>query len=405
MRDNIVTTNSKRIILILFILSFLLSVTANTSLYPIVWNINSVGMLISICLLPSLALRRNDFDSCTNGIIVCIMLMSIFQTIRSILFPDLQIKGNLYFTLFGNPFCTLSLIISIFIYLCKSGQTLLYLKKYTIFFVFIGVLVYFLLNKKFSFSLWTVTAFFPFYKKKFRFLFILMYLIVFYEAALAEETSRTNIVTLGICSVALTCYYFNVSKKIIYLLCYGMIIIPLAYFIITLIDPTFSVIELIMESVSNNVDETMDTADTRTFLFVEMIDDLTKNNAWLWGKGARSGYFSFYFYRSTSGLGDHWYRITSEVSALHYLLKGGIVFCVFHYGLIMYAVHKALTYGRNKFVQTIAILASGWIFISSFSILHGFSIVIVGFYILLGCCLSEKWLNKTDKEIEKLFIS
>lgn len=405
MQDNIITTNSKRIILILFVLSFLLSVTANTSLSPIVWHINSVGVLISICLLPSLAFRRNDFGSCTNGIIVCIMLMSIFQTIRSIVFPDLQIKGNLFFTLFGNPYCTLSLIISIFIYLCKSERTLLYLKNYTIFFVFIGVLVYFLLNKKFSPSLWTVTAFFPFYKKKFRVLFILMYLIVFYEAVLAEETSRTYIVTLGICSVALTCYYFNVSKKIIYFLCYGMIIIPIAYFIITLIDPTFSIIELIMESVSNNVDEIMDTTDTRTFLFVEMIDDLTKNNAWLWGKGARSGYFSFYFYRSTSGLGDHWYRITSEVSALHYLLKGGIVFLVFHYGLIMYAVHKALMYGRNKFVQTIAILASGWIFISCFSFLHGFSIVIVGFYILLGCCLSKKWLNKTDKEIEKLFIS
>lgn len=404
MRDNIVTTNSKRIILILFILSFLLSVTANTSLYPIVWNINSVGMMISICLLPSLALRINDFDSCTNRIIVCIMLMSLFQTIRSILFPDLQIKGNLYFTLFGNPFCTLSLIISIFIYLCKSGHTLLYLKKYTIFFVFIGVLVYFLLNKKFSFSLWTVTAFFPFYKKKFRFLLILMYLIVFYEAVFAEETSRTNIVTLGICAMTLICYYFNISKKLINLFCYGMIIIPVAYFIVTLIDPTFSVIELIMENISNNVDETMDTTDTRTFLFVEMIEDLTKNNSWLLGKGARSGYFSLTFQNSTSGLGDHWYRITPEISGLHYLLRGGIMFCVFHYGLIVYAVHKALMYGRNKFVQTIAILASGWIFISCFSFLHGFSIVIVGFYILLGCCLSEKWLNKTDKEIDKLFI-
>lgn len=197
MRDNIVTTNSKRIILILFILSFLLSVTANTSLYPTVWKINSVGMMISICLLPSLALRRNDFDSYTNGIIVCIMLMSIFQTIRSIVFPDLQVKGNLYFTLFGNPFCTLSLIISIFIYLCRSERTLLELKNYTIFFVFIGVLVYFILNKKFSFPVWTVTAFFPFYKKKFRFLSILMYLIVFYEAVFAEETSRTNIFTFS----------------------------------------------------------------------------------------------------------------------------------------------------------------------------------------------------------------
>ena len=157
-------------------------------------------------------------------------------------------------------------------------------------------------------------------------------------------------------------------------------------------------------SLIDNIGETMDTTDTRTFLFAELIEDLTKNNALLWGKGARSGYFSYYFYISTSGLGDHWYRITSEVSGLHFLLRGGIMFCVFHYGLIVYAVHKALMYGRNKFVQTIAILASGWIFISCFSFLHGFSIVIVGFYILLGCCLSEKWLNKTDKEIDKLFI-
>ena len=48
---------------------------------------------------------------------------------------------------------------------------------------------------------------------KFRFLLILMYLIVFYEAVFAEETSRTNIVTLGICAMTLICYYFNIKVK------------------------------------------------------------------------------------------------------------------------------------------------------------------------------------------------
>lgn len=405
MRDNLIATNSKLIVLILFVLSFLISVTANTSQSVIFWHINSVGMLICMCLFPSLALRRNDFDSCTNWIIGCIMLMSLFQTIRSIVFPDSLIIGNLFFTLFGNPYCTLSLIISIFIYLCKSECTMVHLKKYTIFFVFLGVFVFFLLNMKFSFSYWAATVFFPFYKKKYRFVLILMYFIISYGAVLVEETSRTSIITLSICVLALICYYFNVNKKIIHFLCYGMIIIPLTYFILTLIDPTSSIIELIMENVSNNVDDTIDTNDTRTFLFVELIEDLTRNNAWLLGKGARSGYFSLYFYNSTSGMGDYWYRLTTEVSGLHYLLRGGIVFWVFHYGLIIYAVHKALMYGKNKFVQNIAVLASGWILISCFSFLHGFNIVYVSFYILLGCCLSKKWLNKTDEEIEKLFIS
>ena len=75
------------------------------------------------------------------------------------------------------------------------------------------------------------------------------------------------------------------------------------------------------------------------------------------------------------------------------------------YGLIFYAVSKVLKYGRNKFVMSIAILASGWIFISCFSFLHGFNMTLVGFFMILGCCLSKKWLNKSDEEITQMFMS
>lgn len=404
MKCDKIGVQANKIVFILYFIALFSAITAATSLTPIVKNINSIAMLASVIIFPYISFRKNDFDKVTNSMMVCIIIMTIIQTVRSMLFPDVLIKGNLLFTMFGNEFCMLSMIITMFAYLSCSERTLISLKTFTILFCFLACVYAILSNNKYYFSSWAATAFFAYYNPKQKLVLILMYILILHGAIYAEETSRTNLITFGVSIIAILCHYFNVSKKIIYLLCYGMIIIPIAYFIITLIDPTFSVIKLIMESVSNNVDETMDTTDTRTFLFAELMEDLTENNALLWGKGARSGYFSYYFYISTSGLGDHWYRITSEVSGLHFLLRGGIMFCVFHYGLIVYAVHKALMYGRNKFVQTIAILASGWIFISCFSFLHGFSIVIVGFYILLGCCLSEKWLNKTDKEIEKLFI-
>lgn len=405
MKCDKIGVQANKIVFILYFIALFSAITAATSLTPIVKNINSIAMLASVIIFPYISFRKNDFDKVTNSMMVCIIIMTIIQTVRSMLFPDVLIRGNLLFTMFGNEFCMLSMIITMFAYLGCSERTLISLKTFTILFCFLACVYAILSNNKYYFSSWAATAFFAYYNPKQKLVLILMYILILHGAIYAEETSRTDLITFGVSIIAILCHYFNVSKKIRSLICYGMIFVPLFYFVITLIDPSFSIIQVILEFISNKVDNTTDTNDTRSFLFVELIDDLNKNNAWLWGKGARSGYFSFYFYRSTSEFGDHWYRLTTEVSALHYLLRGGILFLVFHYGFIVYAVHKALKYGKNKFIQIIAILASGWVFISCFSFLHGFNIVLVSFYILLGCCISNNWLNKTDEEIEKLFLS
>ena len=198
--------------------------------------------------------------------------------------------------------------------------------------------------------------------------------------------------------LALIYTFFDINKKLMKWLCYSIIILPLFYVVMTLIDPSFSIFQFILDAVLENTGDQNMADDTRTFLFLEVANDLTSNSAWLLGKGARSSYFSPYF---VSADGDYYYRIVCEVALLHYLIRGGILFVVFHYGLIVYAIRKAFKFGNNKFVISIAILATGWLFVSCFSSAHGFNIQYISFYILLGCCLSNKWLQMTDSEISK----
>ena len=133
--------------------------------------------------------------------------------------------------------------------------------------------------------------------------------------------------------------------------------------------------------ISNKTDDTSISADTRTFLYVEMANDLTNSHSWLIGKGAFSHYYSVYF---------------------NHLLRGGILYVLAYYGLILFAVYKSTWQGNNKFVRSIGIIAVGWYFNSFVGDITGCKFYHIAFFLLIGCCLSKKWLNYTDIDIKRI---
>ncbi|MCU0384404.1 MAG: hypothetical protein MUE38_00130 [Flavihumibacter sp.] len=91
---------------------------------------------------------------------------------------------------------------------------------------------------------------------------------------------------------------------------------------------TFQFFTTYLENIS------IDTTDTRTFLYTEFFDDF-KGLQWLGGKGYMGSYFSQWFYEWQGDDGDHFQRFSIEIGALEILLKGGLLLLIPFYALVI----------------------------------------------------------------------
>lgn len=140
--------------------------------------------------------------------------------------------------------------------------------------------------------------------------------------------------------------------------------------------------------------------DTRTFLYIEMALDLTKNDAWIFGKGANSRYFSEYFSQIPDG--DSYNRLSSEVPFLHFTLRGGLIYSTLYLFFLILCIYRAIKKGKNSFINCIGIMIAAWYVYIFIGDINGCSFYHIIFFSLCGLTLSNKWVNMTDSDIKRL---
>ena len=64
--------------------------------------------------------------------------------------------------------------------------------------------------------------------------------------------------------------------------------------------------------------------------------------------------------------------------------------------------YKSTWQGNNKFVRSIGIIAAGWYLNSFVGDITGCKFYHIAFFLLIGCCLSRRWLNYTDIDIKRI---
>jgi hypothetical protein len=94
-----------------------------------------------------------------------------------------------------------------------------------------------------------------------------------------------------------------------------------------------------------------------------------------------------------------------EVTFLTYILRSGLLYIAIYYSLITIVVLKAINKGQSQFIRMCAMMGANWCLLSYISYLNGYNFIYVSFFILLGCCASKKWLQKSDNEIKQMFVS
>lgn len=357
---------------------------------------------LSLLSLAFTFINLKDSTKYTKILFYSLIIISILQIIRSIFNtdPSMYAFGNKWITLFGNEYTALIFAPPLYLILSNIKQIPKLIIKSSFIYVLSCFLMLLIGKNSFAYVSIFLLLFWPYVNKKYKFLIIITYLMTL---KFAFDGNRMFFITILFALVSYFIVYILKEKFIKLFTILTISIIPI-FFISTLFIDDYkgnndSYFQKIQQHLSTKKGNEELGTDTRTFLYVEMAQDLSQTNSWIFGKGALSHYYSFYFDNSNNG---KYGRISSEVPFLNFLLRGGIIYTSLYFSLLLYAVWCALKYGKNKFIKSISIINTGWIFNSFIGDITGCTFYHIVFFALVGCCLNKAWLNYTDEEIKKL---
>lgn len=164
------------------------------------------------------------------------------------------------------------------------------------------------------------------------------------------------------------------------------------------------------EFVSNTIASVVDFQDSRTFLFKELMNELSFTEK-IVGRGSLGTYFSEYMEhtkRYTVEIlkkpwwGDAEIRITIEVGYLQMILKGGFILLILNFLFFMFASYKAIFRSNNKFTKRLGYYILIISMLSIVSMRPTFAPTFIILWMAIGTVLSKKNREMQDDEIEAL---
>lgn len=245
--------------------------------------------------------------------------------------------------------------------------------------------------------------FFPAIKLKWKIIIIFITLLVF----VAGFDARSNIIRFAVAAILGLSLYFKSLLSIVYfkIIRFFLIILPiimlvLAYtglFNIFKIEDYYKKIEI-----SNRYENTTEnlSADTRTFLYDEVISSAINNGYWIWGRTPARGYDSQYF---GSHLAEElntgkMERFASEVSLHNIFTWTGLIGLILYFWVFTSASYFAIYKSRNYYMKIIGIfVAFRWLYgwIEDFT---NFDLQYLVLWLLIAMCYSKDYRMMTNQQ-------
>jgi hypothetical protein len=232
----------------------------------------------------------------------------------------------------------------------------------------------------------------PLQKPGRKFLIVLISILI----VLVSLTNRAGILRILI-SYCLVVYYYlmlnvRISKKLVNLLVFIVLMIPIIAIYLGI--NGFSVFQLLAGDDIGGYSQMNPYADTRTFLFYEVFQDLKINNAFLFGKGLNAGYISEVFATYS--------RPIVEVGFLQLVLKTGLFGFLLYSAVIFSAIYKALSLSRNHFMKSLGLLLVSYYILFFIENIIAYNLLNVVIWMVVGMCHSKALLSLNNFEIKKL---
>ena len=361
-------------------------------------------LLSALSFLLNLRTIRTNMPGYAYKFFIILMMWNIFNIFRSLT----QGVGSLT-TLFGNSYTSLALLVPLSLSFGFYKSNLKRMIHYTctviilgifafiIFFIFSNETTNLIYNRVFFLIFYSIVfliTIIPFQSNKIKFLIVVGSIILFYIAIIGG--SRTMMVRLPLLYLALTIIYFikKFNAKWILKVSFIAIIVPF-YFLQASLNSGESFFEGYL-SKTNNKDLS---TDTRTFLYLEVFDDLVHNGNLIFGKGANGTYFSNYF--NTAG-GDTDNRLSSEVGILALLLKGGLLAVFLNLTVLIIAIYLSFFQSNNYFLVGIGFMLLIHILLLFVENLINYNMYNFLIWFFIGICLSNGIRALNNKQISKI---
>jgi hypothetical protein len=152
---------------------------------------------------------------------------------------------------------------------------------------------------------------------------------------------------------------------------------------------------------SSHPSQILEKADTRTFLYREVFDDLMLNDQWLTGKGSGGTYFSPYFLHVGADIDR---RFTAEVGIVALLLKGGLIAVFLNLSLFLIAIFLAFYRANNYYVMAVGFMLLVHVFILFAENLVSYNLYNFAVWFFVGVCLSSDIRSLNGNQIKDLLL-
>lgn len=363
-----------------------------------------VTMLVSEMMLVILAVRTyKEYHYVFNRFERFFIIFTLLYNVAHIIYATIWDTDMAYMSLFGNPWYQPTFMLPIAFVVGLRYDRLLQLHRFVWGYVILLIINFIFarhINVMLGTSLLFLLAFgsyLPNGKKGIMILALFIYVILSYRYDARTAVLRS---LMGV-AIFLFSYTSLYKSRIIKVIIFAIgITLPL-YFLGLFVLTGYSVFDQSLASSYMSDFGADKTGDTRTFLYEEVIEDLTENDALILGKGINGTYYSSYFDDKYSHEGE--IRFIVEVGGLVYLLKGGLVQVILYMFLLIMAIYKCLLQSNAKFGVLLGlVLLSRYVllFIEDMPIYDFYNIVM---WLYIGFAFSITYYQVDDDWFEEQF--
>ncbi|TDD95068.1 hypothetical protein [Flavobacterium cellulosilyticum] len=249
-----------------------------------------------------------------------------------------------------------------------------------------------------------VLLFFPILSKKWKLICLLITLYVIF----ADVGARSNLIKFIVPLLFVLIYYLRkiVTVKLFEYIRLLLIALPFIFFslgimgVFNIFKPKGKDYTEVIKKIDDNgkiVNENL-AADTRTFIYVEVLATAHKYNTWVFGRSPARGNISVTFGQSDMNKRNE--RNANEVSIVNYFTWLGIVGVLLIFSLFYQATYLAVNHSNNIFSKIIGLFiafrwAYGWV-----EDINNFYIQYLFLWLFIGLCYSKSFREMTDKQMK-----
>jgi len=225
----------------------------------------------------------------------------------------------------------------------------------------------------------------------------IMVILITASIVIVSFTNRAGLIRILISFCILGAYYImkivRINKKLLHALVFLVLMIPIVSLYLGMKGQ--SVFQIVLGEEHDNYSQLNPYADTRTFLYYEVFQDLKLNKAFLFGKGMNAGYASESF--------ETFNRQIVEVGFLQMLLKTGIIGCLLYFTIILSAIFKALGKSKSLFMKALGLLLASYLLLFFIENIIAYNLLNIIVWFSIGVCHSKELRGLNDQEISNLF--